>query len=199
MTHRTNVSFSARKICIVALFTAMNVAFSSFSIPVPGGHLYLNDVAICFASLFLDPLSAFIVGGVGACLGDFFFYPAAMFVSLVSHGAEAVAVSLLANGYRGEMPKPWRAIAGVLTGAVLMVAGYTFGRAYTYGTWQSSMLKLPFEILQAGTGAVLGTVLFYATPLRKIAPQVNLSSFSLRREAKKRETDSGSATSGNGE
>ena len=65
MTHRTNLSFSARKICIVALFTAMNVAFSSFSIPVPGGHLYLNDVAICFASLFLDPLSAFIVGGVG--------------------------------------------------------------------------------------------------------------------------------------
>lgn len=163
---------SARKICVVALFTALNVALSSFSITVPGGHLYLNDVAICFAALFLDPLSAFIVGGAGAFLGDLLFYPAAMFVSLVSHGLEAIAISLIAHGYRGETPKLWRAIVGVLAGAILMVAGYTVGRAYTYGTWQSSMLKLPFEILQAGTGAVAGTILFYATPLRKIAPKV---------------------------
>ena len=67
---------SAKKLCYVALLTALNVALSSFSVPVPGGHFYLNDIAICFAALAFDPLSAFIVGGVGAFLGDFFFYPA---------------------------------------------------------------------------------------------------------------------------
>lgn len=76
---------STRKICYVALFTALNIVMSSSicSIPVPGGHLYLNDIVICLAALVLDPLSAFIVGGVGAFFGDMLFYPAPMFVSLV--------------------------------------------------------------------------------------------------------------------
>ncbi len=39
---------STRKICYVALFTALNIVMSSSicSIPVPGGHLYLNDIVI---------------------------------------------------------------------------------------------------------------------------------------------------------
>ena len=82
---------------MVAVLMAMNVVLSSFSIPVPGGHLYLNDIVICTAAILLDPLGAFIVGGVGAFLGDFFFSPAPMFVSLASHGLEAVVVSLCAH------------------------------------------------------------------------------------------------------
>ena len=62
--------FSARKLCYVALFTALNIVLSSFGVPVPGGHLYLNDIVICFAALLFDPISAFIVGGVGALFGD---------------------------------------------------------------------------------------------------------------------------------
>ena len=84
---------STRKICYVALFTALNIVMSSSicSIPVPGGHLYLNDIVICLAALVLDPLSAFIVGGVGAFFGDMLFYPTPMFVSLATHGLQAVA------------------------------------------------------------------------------------------------------------
>ena len=72
-------------ICITALFMALNIMMSSFGLPVPGGHLYLNDVIICTAAILLDdPKAAFIVGGVGAFLGDLFFYPTPMFVSLVT-------------------------------------------------------------------------------------------------------------------
>lgn len=54
-------------ICITALFMALNIMMSSFGLPVPGGHLYLNDVIICTAAILLDdPKAAFIVGGVGA-------------------------------------------------------------------------------------------------------------------------------------
>ena len=88
---------SAKKLCYVAVLTALTVVLSSFSIPTPvGAHVYLTDAAIIFAGLVLDPLSAFIVGGVGAFIGDAIFYPAAMFVSLFTHGAQAVAVSLIA-------------------------------------------------------------------------------------------------------
>ena len=81
---------------VTAMLMALNIAMSSFSIPVPGGHLYLNDAVICTAAILLDPLGAFIVGGVGAFLGDFFFYPAPMFVSLLTHGLQAAVVSLCA-------------------------------------------------------------------------------------------------------
>ena len=78
-------------ICITALFMALNIMMSSFGLPVPGGHLYLNDVIICTAAILLDdPKAAFIVGGVGAFLGDLFFYPTPMFVSLVTHGIQAL-------------------------------------------------------------------------------------------------------------
>jgi len=68
---------------------AMNIALSSFGVPVPGGHLYLCDVVICLAAILLNPFEAFVVGGVGSFLGDLLFYPAPMFVSLVTHGLQA--------------------------------------------------------------------------------------------------------------
>lgn len=63
---------------MTALFMAMVVvlSMSALSIPVPGGHLYFNDVVIDTAAMLMDPLSAFIACGVGAFLGDLLFYPA---------------------------------------------------------------------------------------------------------------------------
>ncbi len=149
-----------RWLTVCALFMAMNVALSSFGMPVPGGHLYLNDIVICTASILLDPLGAFLVGGVGAFLGDFFFYPAPMFVSLVTHGLQAVAISLCAHRQSGERSAVWAGI-GVTVGAVIMVVGYTLGRAFLYSTPEYAVLKLPFQILQAGTGAVVGMILCF--------------------------------------
>lgn len=159
---------STRKICYVALFTALNIVMSSSicSIPVPGGHLYLNDIVICLASLVLDPLSAFIVGGVGAFFGDMLFYPAPMFVSLVTHGLQAVAISLIA-GKKNELAPLWKAIVAVAVGAVIMVTGYSLGRAFIYSTPEYAIIKLPFQILQALVGAALGTVFLYATPIKR--------------------------------
>lgn len=149
---------------MVAVLMAMNVVLSSFSIPVPGGHLYLNDIVICTAAILLDPLGAFIVGGFGAFLGDFFFYPAPMFVSLASHGLEAVIVSLCAHNLFKEK-KALGAGIGVVLGAIIMVIGYTLGRAFVYSTPEYAIIKLPFEILQAGIGAVMGMVLCFSRNL----------------------------------
>ena len=92
----------AKWIALTGLFMAFNIIMSSFGIPVPGGHLYLCDAIICTAALLLDPVAAFIVGGVGSFLGDMLFYPAPMFVSLVTHGLQAVAISLIASRGRGQ-------------------------------------------------------------------------------------------------
>lgn len=155
------------KLCITALFMAMNIALSSFGIPVPGGHLYLNDVVICLAAILLDPFSAFLVGGVGAFLGDMFFYPAPMFVSLVTHGLQAVVISVISH-YTIKKHPVIAAIVGVFVGAIIMVVGYSLGRAFVYSTPEYAIIKLPFQILQAATGAVLGTLIWRKAGIYKL-------------------------------
>ena len=145
---------------VTAMLMAMNVVMSSFSIPVPGGHLYLNDAVICTAAILLDPLGAFIVGGVGAFLGDFFFYPAPMFVSLVTHGLQAVVISLCTHKLSADR-RSRGALVGVILGVVINVVGYSLGRAFIYSTPEYSLLKLPFQIFQATFGTVVAMLLCF--------------------------------------
>lgn len=97
--------FSTRTLTVTAMFLAMNIIMSSsmLSVPVPGGHIYLNNAIITIASILLNPLCAFIVGGIGAFIGDLLFYPAPMFVSIVTHGIQAIVVLLCARKlFRGR-------------------------------------------------------------------------------------------------
>ena len=157
------------RLTMTGMFMAITVilSLSIFSIPVPGGHLYFCDTVINIAAILLDPVSAFVVGGIGSFLGDFFFYPAPMFVSLVTHGLQAVVVSLISH----RILKRRQALAsgiGVIVGAIIMVIGYTLGRAYVYSTLEYSLIKLPFEIVQAGFGAVFSMVVCYPLRLREL-------------------------------
>ena len=106
-------------LCITAMFMALNVAMSSFGVPVPGGHMYMNDIVICTAAILLDPFAAFMVGGVGAFLGDMLFYPTPMFVSLVTHGLQAVVISAFSHYTMKKHPVSASGI-GVAIGAVIM-------------------------------------------------------------------------------
>ena len=94
------------------------------------GHVI---AVICTAAILLDPLGAFFVGGVGAFLGDFFFYPAPMFVSLVTHGLQAVVVSLCAHKLSKEH-RGRAALVGVILGLIINVAVYYVGRDLVYAT-----------------------------------------------------------------
>ena len=164
---------SVLRLTTTALLMGMNIilSMSIFSIPVPGGHLYFCDTVINIAAVLLDPVAAFVVGGVGSFLGDFFFYPAPMFVSLVTHGLQAAAVSLIVRRLRIRKPAVASSIA-VTVGAVIMIIGYTLGRAYVYSTPEYSILKLPFEILQAGFGAVSAVFLLHPMGLKSAFSRV---------------------------
>ena len=152
---------------MTALFMAMTIALASFGIPVPGGHLYLCDVVICLAAILLNPLYAFVVGGIGSFLGDMIFYPLPMFVSLVTHGLQAVVISLISHHAFKNRPKLASGI-GVAVGAVIMVVGYTLGKTFVYSTFAYAMLKLPYEIAQGAIGAVCGMLLCWKCGIHKI-------------------------------
>ncbi len=154
-------------LCTTAMFMALNVIMSSFGVPVPGGHLYMNDIIICTAAILMDPLAAFAVGGVGAFLGDLLFYPAPMFVSLVTHGLQAVVISLFSHRVLKKHPVLASGI-GVAVGAVIMVVGYSLGRAYIYSTPEYALAKLPYQILQAAVGAVAGMLICWKCGVAKL-------------------------------
>ena len=168
-THSFSVhtKHNTRWLTICGLLMAINVGLSSFGLPVPGGHLYLNDIVIVAAALMLDPLGAFLVGGVGAFLGDFFFYPLPMFVSLVTHGLQAVIISVFSHYVLKKHPVLASGI-GVSIGAVIMVVGYSLGRAFIYSTPEYAVMKLPFQILQAVVGAVVGMLLCWKCGVYKL-------------------------------
>lgn len=164
MTHKSKRSVVW--LTTTALFMGMTIVMCAFSIPVPGGHLYLCDAVIVTAAILFDPFAAFLVGGVGTFLGDLIFYPAPMFVSLVSHGLQAVIISVFAH-YALKKHPLFSAGIGTLLGGALMVLGYTLGRIYIYAapdlTREAaiavSITKLPFEILQAAVGSAIGLLL----------------------------------------
>ena len=158
---------SVIRLSITAVFMAMNIVMSSFGIPVPGGHLYLCDVVICLASILLNPFEAFVAGGVGSFLGDMLFYPLPMFVSLVTHGLQAVVISLVSHHILKSRPVTASGI-GVTIGAIIMVFGYTLGKIYIYSTFEYAMIKLPYEIAQAALGAILGMVLCWKCGIRRL-------------------------------
>lgn len=171
MKEKSNTKRTTLWICLTAMFMALNVAMSSFGVPVPGGHLYLNDIIICTAAIILDPVAAFIVGGVGAFLGDLFFYPLPMFVSLVTHGLQAVIISVFSHYVSHYVLKKHPVLAsgiGVSIGAVIMVVGYSLGRAFIYSTPEYAVMKLPYQILQAVVGAVVGMLLCWKCGVYKL-------------------------------
>ncbi len=167
----TKTKHGTRWLCTTAQLMAMYNIKSKlvFIVPLTAGHRYRNDCISNKAALILDPLGAFCVGGVGAFLGDFFFYPTPMFVSLVTHGLQAVAISLCAHRMMKEKPVI-ASLIGVLLGAVIMVVGYSLGRAFIYATPAAAIAKLPYQILQALVGAALGMVLRWKVkPLATLA------------------------------
>ena len=46
----THTKHNTRWLTICGLLMAINIGLSSFGIPVPGGHLYLNDTAIGYCA-----------------------------------------------------------------------------------------------------------------------------------------------------
>lgn len=90
-----------------------------------------------------------------------------MFVSLVTHGLQAVVISVFAHYVMKKHPVLSSGIGAAL-GAVIMVVGYSLGRAFIYGTPEQAWLKLPYQILQATVGAVAGMVLVWKCGLHKL-------------------------------
>ena len=89
-----------------------------------------------------------------------------MFVSLLTHGLQAVVVSLCAHKLFADR-RGRGALVGVILGVVINVVGYSIGRAFVYATPEAAMLKFPFQVFQATFGAVVAMLLCFKAGLLK--------------------------------
>lgn len=147
-----------KKLTVTALLMAMNIVLSSFSVPTPVGGMYLNDIVVVTAAVLLEPFYAFMVGGVGAFIGDMLFYPAPMFVSLAVHGLQAVLISLCVRHVLKSKPVT-SSIIGAFIGWIICCGGYTLGRYYIYSTPAYAIAKIPLQLIQTAATSFVALLL----------------------------------------
>ncbi len=166
--------FTTKWISYTAMLTALVIA-TSFIPPAPVppfGNLYWCDGVIFLAAYLLDPLAAFICGGIGTFLYDVIHGNAAMmFPSLIIHGLQAAAVSALLHFVFAILPKKleplWAGISSAVGGAIV-IAGYFIVRYYINGyALAAAGYKAVANVIQEIVGISVAMVICYATTFKR--------------------------------
>lgn len=163
------ILFSTKWIAYTALLTAFVVATNFIpAIATPVGKIYWVDGVVLLAAYLLDPVAAFIAGGVGSLLYDVFQSPSMMLPSLLIHGLQGAVVSALLHLVPPRRLGKWewiKAIISSLVGAVIVVFGYFIYRVVTRGT-PVAVASIPRNIVQEIIGISIAMVLCYATTFK---------------------------------
>lgn len=166
-----NRGLSPSVIALVALLIALTTVFTLVvRVPVPAtsGYINLSDVAITFTSLAFGPWIGMVAGGVGAGLADLLGgYSQFAWLSLLAHGLEGLFIGLLASNRRA-LPAM---IVAWLAGAVMMMTGYLLGEGLVLTGFPAALAELPFNLLQAVVGAIVGIPLVIA--VRRAYPPID--------------------------
>lgn len=165
----TKILYSTKWIAYTALFTAFVVATNFIpAIATPVGRIYWVDGVVLLAAYLLDPVAAFIAGGIGSLLYDVFQSPSMMLPSLLIHGLQGAVVSALLHLVPPRRPVKWewiKALICSLIGAVIVVLGYFIYRVITRGT-PVAVASIPRNIVQEIIGISIAMVLCYATTFK---------------------------------
>ncbi|EHI75335.1 Predicted membrane protein [Streptococcus criceti] len=155
---------STKRITLAALFMALVIILSSsyLSVPVPGGHFYINGIVICLTGLLFPPTESVIVAGIGSFIGDFLFYPTPMFVTLISHSLQVLVVSFLVKQSYEKLSKS-RFFTALVLGGILNLIGYFLGRSFLYANLPTALVKLPFDSLAAVLSILMVYFIYYHT------------------------------------
>ncbi len=171
------IKFTTKWIAYVAVMTALVVATNFIpAIPTPAGRIYWVDGVVLIAAFLLDPLAAFIAGGVGSLLYDVFASPAMMIPSLVIHGLQGAVVSAL---LRFVLPKAFKkyewckAIVCATAGGFIVVSGYFVFRWVTSGL-PVAVTNIPRNIIQEIIGITVAVIICYATSFKRQLEKNNL-------------------------
>lgn len=183
---KKKVLFTTKWLTYTALMTALVVATGYIpGIPVLTGKIYWCDFAVFTAAYILDPLAAFIVGGVGTTFFDLFGINGTAYnaiPSLIIHGVQGLLTSLIfliLKKYfnKGDSNKKEGVIAVIssIFPAVWVILGYFVKRI----TWETllpevAVLKMPANVLQEVIGIAVAVIICYACRFKKQLKRAHL-------------------------
>lgn len=148
---------SLRKIVVLALITALNVAFARvFLLPVPftNGNINLCDAGIVFVALLYGKKAGATVGALSGFLLDLLGgYPQYLLFSLVIHGAQGAVVGAAFPQTKYRFFK----ILGLAVG--VLVGGYFIADSLLYG-FLAGFFGIGTNLLQGLCGTSVGYFLY---------------------------------------
>ena len=153
------------------MLTALVVATNFIpALPTPAGRIYWVDGVVLIAAFLMDPLAAFIAGGVGSFLYDIFLSPAMMFPSLIIHGLQGAIVSALVHYVAPKIfskkLEPLGAGIAAVVGAVEVVFGYFVYRWITHDI-PYALTNIPRNVIQEAIGISIAMVICYVTTFKR--------------------------------
>ena len=151
-----------RTMVMAAVLAALAcVATMVVQIPSPmNGYVNLGDCFVLLSGWLLGPWYGGAAAGIGSMLTDLLsgygYYAPGTFII---KGLDALVAALI---FKAMGRTSVAAIVSGVVGEIIMVVGYSLGRAFIYSTVEYALLKLPFQILQAAVGAIVAMVLCFA-------------------------------------
>jgi len=163
---------------VTALLMALVIASGYIPrVATPVGNVYWCDGIIILSALLVDPLSAFLAGGVSMLLYDLIAGSAYMApVSLVIHGLQAAAISAIIHYLPPREEKTAaviiKAIIAAAASVAIVVSGYFLYRSFIAGGEKSGIAyalgKMPANFIQEGVGIAVAYIIAYAMRLKSI-------------------------------
>lgn len=157
------------KLVTAALLAAMTCAVTmliQFRIPYGnGGYIHPGDAFVLLSGIILGPVYGGLAAGIGSMFADLFssyvtYAPATFIIKFL-------AAMLGAYSYR-HIRKNSVTLAGILGGIVVTLGYFIYDRILT-GNYASSLVGVPFNILQNIMGIVIAFILL---PLLLKVPQI---------------------------
>lgn len=168
MSNKSKAIYSTKWIAYTAMLTALVIATGFIPpVPTPAGRIYWVDGIVLIAAFLMDPLSAFISGGVGTFLYDFIVGSDMMIPTFFIHGLQGAVVSALLRYVfpKNKLEVVWAGISS-LAGAVIVISGYFLYREATRGI-AVAYASIPRNIIQEIIGISIALLLCYATTFKK--------------------------------
>lgn len=167
MKKQTKIIYSTKWIAYTAMLTALVIATGFIPpVPTPAGRIYWVDGMVLIAAYLMDPVSAFISGGVGTLIYDILQSPSMMLTSFLTHGLQAVAVSVFVHIIFPKKHEFIWAIVSSVIGAVIVISGYFSYRCVTLGA-ETALINIPRNIIQEVIGISVAMILCYATTFKR--------------------------------
>jgi uncharacterized membrane protein len=155
-----NKPVDIRRITLTALMAALIFVLTwipRFPLFTTGGYIHLGDAGITFAAAAFGPWVAAVAGGLGTALADLVGYPQWAVFSFIVHGLQGIVLGLILR--RGLT---WvTAVLGTLASVAIVAVGYFLAGAILQGV-AVSLTEVPFNVLQALSGSVVGLPLYWA-------------------------------------